>query len=419
MDGQPIDFAPSKLNAVADHYSFPDATGAGERVALIELSGGYHEADLEASFSGLSPQPVVTPIFVEVLDHGLPLYGTNSPLDVSMIASILDAMNEHGATFASLSERFEPQMKAWSEFLYTLEVTMDVQIVGGLAPGAAIDVYFSSLSAEGMAAAINCALKSDPTVISISWGGAESWWLGPHGEQRAAVDLVSQALAAAHAKDITVCCASGDWGASGQTLTPDDLMRVNFPASSPYALACGGTSLQPGNPQAGIEQFVGETVWNETILGLSVASGGGMSGLFARPDYQNSLAAPSTEGSWLDQGHDGGFKGRLLPDVAAHAAHANGYPLIVGGRPYLASGTSASCPVWAALLTRLSEKMGRRVGWVNERLYGSGGAGCRPIIVGGNGRTGSQHGYSASPGWDPCTGWGSPDGAGLLALLSS
>ena len=399
---------------IAAAYQFPIATGRGQRIALIELGGGYHAGDLDSAFADLDPKPVVSAIPVESRNSGLPLQGSNSPLDVTTIGTILDALAEPGATFVSMQNRFEPDHKLWSKFLHTFEVTLDVQIAGALANGAAIDVYFATLDAEGLTAAIIAATATRPTVISISWGGSESWWIGDDDPVRSKIHAVDAALMAARDADITICCSSGDWGAVGAIATVDGFSRVNFPASSPHALACGGTQLRFADGGT-----ADEAVWNATVFGSPRASGGGMSGLFAKPPYQHTLPSHSSDHAWLDAGVAAGFDGRWLPDVAGHASRTPGYAITIGGRPFVADGTSAVCPLWAALLARISEVIGRRVGWINERLYQASGAGCGDVTVGDNTLPGATPSFSATPGWDACTGWGSPRGTELGRVLGA
>jgi kumamolisin len=398
---------------VAATYRFPASTGAGQRIALIELAGGYLEDDLDRCFAPLRPAPVVTPVLVEVDNEGLPLEGTNSPLDARTIRRVIRALSKAGATLQSVEKAFTAD-DVWSKFLHTLEVTMDVQIAGSLANAAAIDVYFASLGADGLAAAVTKAVATDPTVISISWGGSESWWLGTSGSGRNGVERVESAFQAAHERDITICCSSGDWGTLGWPISSDGRARVNYPASSPHALACGGTALQFDGGKVS-----GETVWNSQAFGAPRASGGGMSGLFPRPDHQHGLATPPSTGSWLDAKATRRFDGRWLPDVAAHADRAHGYSIVLGGQPFVGDGTSAAAPLWAALLARISEVAGQRVGWINERLYAARGTGCSDVTTGDNAVPGATHSYRAAPGWDPCTGWGSPDGESLVKVLSA
>ncbi len=164
-------------------------------------------------------------------------------------------------------------------------------------------------------------------------------------------------------------------------------------------LACGGTSLVLEG-----STILSEVVWNELASGEG-ATGGGVSGAFPRPGYQTSPPVPAAPN---------GFVGRGVPDVAGNADPATGYSVEVDGTSATYGGTSAVAPLWAGLIARLNQSEDPPLGFVNPTLYRpSAEAACHDITSGNNG------GYSAGPGWDACTGWGSPDGSRLLAALRS
>jgi kumamolisin len=205
---------------------------------------------------------------------------------------------------------------------------------------------------------------------------------------------------------ITICAASGD---DGCAMDGNGHCRVTFPASSPFVLACGGSSFLPEGD---------EVVWN--VRNRS-ASGGGISDRVTRPDWQPSLSALSSlvAPSRLDPN----FDGRQLPDVAGVASYT--FTVYVSGSYYNgAGGTSAVAPLWSALIARLNEGLKRRwlprIGYFNPLLYKDGliQNSFREITRGHNDPFGGK-GYEARPGWNHCTGWGSPDGERLLEALSS
>ncbi len=180
-------------------------------------------------------------------------------------------------------------------------------------------------------------------------------------------------------------------------------MHVDFPASSPHALACGGTNLQLDAANAPVR----ETVWNDGA-GRG-ATGGGVSDTFPLPSWQTSVGVPNRAG---------GGTGRGVPDVAGDADPATGYQVLVDGRRLVIGGTSAVAPLWAALVCRLSQGLGRRLGLLQPLLYahttaGATPAGFRDVTTGSNGA------YPAGPGWDACTGFGAPDGQRLLTALQT
>lgn len=233
-----------------------------------------------------------------------------------------------------------------------------------------------------------------PVAVSISWGQSEDAWTG---QARTALD---QAFIDAAALGVTVCVASGDNGSSDGAA--DGTVHVDFPAASPHALACGGTSLQlnaAGTPAS-------ETVWNDGA-GRG-ATGGGVSDTFPLPTWQSAAGVPARAG--------GGGPGRGVPDVAGDADPATGYQVLVDGQRLVIGGTSAVAPLWAALVCRLTQAAGHRLGLLQPALYAHAAAGVTPaglrdITVGTNGA------YAAGPGWDACTGLGVPDGQHLLTSL--
>lgn len=339
--------------ALAGLYKFPKGLdGTGQCIGIIELGGGFRPKDLTAYFASLRlPVPNVKAILV---DHA-----HNRPTN----ASSADA-----------------------------EVMLDIEVTAALAPKASIAVYFAPNTNQGFLDAITTAVHDNvnkPSVISISWGSAEANWSAQSMTQ------FDQAFQAAAAMGVTVCCAAGDNG-SADGLT-DGRVHVDFPASSPYALSCGGTKLIASG-----RTISSEVVWNE---GPTSATGGGVSGFFPLPGYQTNANVPSISGS--------SQTGRGVPDVAADADPATGYQVLVDGQSFVIGGTSAAAPLWAGLIALMNQKLSHPVGFLNPLLYGSlANSGVVNDITSGN--NGS---YSATPGWDPCTGWGSPNGATLLQAL--
>ncbi|HEY6987033.1 MAG TPA: protease pro-enzyme activation domain-containing protein [Bryobacteraceae bacterium] len=342
---------------VATLYDFPkDIFGAGQTIAIIELGGGYTTADLTAYFKGLNvPMPKVTAVSVDG--------GKNTP------GSDADG-----------------------------EVLLDIEIAGAIAYQANIAVYFAPNTDQGFVDAITDAVHDTarkPSVISISWGASEDAWTD---QARAAMNA---ALEDAAALGVTVTAASGDNGSTdGET---DGKLHVDFPASSPYALACGGTALYgSGN------KISSEVVWNETAKNNG-ATGGGVSGAFALPSYQNSARVPPQPQT--------NFAGRGVPDVSGDADPATGYKVRVNGQDQVYGGTSAVAPLWAALIALLNQKLGAPIGFLQPKLYSLPPAAFRDITSGNN-DDGGHGNYSARSGWDACTGLGSPNGAALLSALS-
>src|SRR5262249_17186470 len=156
-------------------------------------------------------------------------------------------------------------------------------------------------------------------------------------------------------------------------LAPDGLAHVDFPASSPFALGCGGTKLVASGTT-----ITSETVWNEDPL--RSATGGGVSEVFPVPGYQAGADVPAAV-------NPGGKKGRGVADVAGDADPVTGYQVRVDGEDTVIGGTSAVAPLMAGLVALLNQKLGQPVGFLNPVLYGSlTGAGVtRDIAIGNNG----------------------------------
>jgi kumamolisin len=333
-------------------YAFPDGDGSGQSVAIIELGGGYETGDLATYFTslGLAKAPAVTAV------------------------SVAGGKNQPGGDADA-------------------EVMLDIEVVGALAPAAKVIVYFAPNTDQGFYEAISQAAHDTtykPSIISISWGGPEDSW------SDAARTAMQSALQDAAALGVTITVAAGDSGSPDGA--SDGQPHVDFPASSPYVLACGGTRLV-----ASASTISSETVWNETAANEG-ATGGGVSIEFALPAWQQSAKVPTAAG---------GFAGRGVPDVAGDADPLTGYQVRVDGSDQVIGGTSAVAPLWAALVARLNQALDTPLGDVYVAMYQIGSKAFRDITQGNNG------GYKADQGWDACTGWGSPDGKALLEALTA
>jgi kumamolisin len=277
-------------------------------------------------------------------------------------------------------------------------VLLDIEVIGSIAPAAKIAVYFAPNTDKGFLDAITTAIHDKvrkPSVVSISWGGAESTWTNQ------SLQSYDQAFQDAALLGVTVCCASGDDGSvDGQT---DGKAHVDFPSSSPHVLACGGTRLESSNGR-----IQSEVVWNHGPG--KGATGGGVSDFFPLPDFQKNAKVPVS----VNPTH---FKGRGVPDVSGDADPATGYQIRVDSKDAVFGGTSAVAPLWAALIALMNQHLQRPAGYLNPVIYAPLPAtplkGFRDIVSGDNG------GYFAGPGWDPCTGLGSPDGTALQTALAA
>jgi len=324
-------------------------------VGIIELGGGFVPADLQSYFANLGVgSPQVSAVSVDG--------GTNTPTG--------SADGPDG------------------------EVMLDIEVIGAIAPQARIAVYFAPNTDAGFLDAVTTAIHDTthrPSVISISWGGSESTWTAQ------AMTAMDEAFQAAASLGVSVCVASGDSGSSDGVGDGQD--HVDFPASSPYALACGGTSLRGGSN--GISS---EVVWNDGAQGGS--GGGGISSFFPVPTWQQALHATKAHGARTPLGHRG------VPDVAGDADPETGYDVRIDGSDTVIGGTSAVAPLWAGLLARINQLSGSSVGLVQPRLYQSPQA-LRDITKGNNGD------FYAAAGWDACTGLGTPDGQKVAAVFAT
>jgi kumamolisin len=340
-------------------YNFPqNASGKNQSIAIIELGGGYRTADLSAYFGKLKLNP---PKVVAV--------------------SVDGAHNKPGKPNGPDGE-----------------VMLDIEVAAGIAPDSTVVVYFAGNNNKAFLDAINDAIHDTtykPSVISISWGSAE----GPAGGwTSSSLDAFNQAFQAAATLGITVCAAAGDNGSKDNV--NDGKVHVDFPASSPYVLACGGTLLSTSNGTV-----TNEVVWHESDGG---ATGGGVSDVFGLPSYQSGVK--------VDKSLNTGKPGRGLPDIAADADPNSGYIIQVDGKTMQIGGTSAVAPMMAGLLALINERLGRQVGFIHPKLYANPSV-FRDITQGNNITTSTNKGYEAHDAWDACSGNGVPDGTKLMAVL--
>jgi kumamolisin len=338
---------------VGQLYQFPQgATASGQTIGIIELGGGYRTKDLTAYFKGLGlAAPKLTPVSV---DGGKNTPGTANGADG--------------------------------------EVMLDIEVSAAIAQGAKIVVYFAPNTDQGFIDAVSSAVHdttNKPSVISISWGGPESSWTA---QALKALDAVCQSAAAL---GITITVAAGDNGSTdGGTGN-----NVDFPASSPHVLACGGTTLEGSG-----STIKSEVVWNEQASGEG-ATGGGVSNVFPLPSWQANAKVPAPSSS---------AGGRGVPDVAGDADPVTGYKVRVDGENMVIGGTSAVAPLWAGLIALSNQQNGTSAGFIQPQIYAAKAASAFHDIVSGN-----NGAFSAGPGWDACTGLGSPIGAKLIPLLST
>jgi len=277
------------------------------------------------------------------------------------------------------------------------ELMMDTLIVHTLLPDATLRVYLALNQGDAIAEAIELA-TGECTVTTCSFGYPyqDEVWTDE------ACQRIDAALQRAGERGVTACFASGDSGAT----------RVAYPASSPYALAVGGVMV-PTEPDP--HNTVAQVWWNWIMKQGAqrwMASGGGVNTRYAPPAFQSALLpVQNTAGveMW----------GRATPDVAGFGQGLAGW-----------EGTSACSPLWASLIGRINCALGYHagttpvgVGDIHDVIYDTtAAAGAFTDITLGNNvpPMGEQTwGYAAHPGWDACTGWGTPIGTTLMNALQA
>jgi subtilase family serine protease len=362
----------------------------------------------------------------------LPEEAETGPVRPQPITSLLQAVTDIRQDMAGFDSRFGlppariqvittlagPSASPW---LASVEEVEDTELVHAVAPDATIrellvdpaDVSTPAKFAATWATAVRIAARNGE-VISQS-GIGQDFNLGEDSWTSAEVATMNSALEYAAARQVTVVVASGDEGVIGNGSSAP-VREVILPTSDPLVLAVGGTSLT-ANPVTGA--YIGETAWNDADgpNGGPAAPGGGFSRLFARPAYQDGVPGIGAT--------------RGVPDVAADGSSGTGMALAFsapgGGYEFIgAGGTSAAAPFWAALIALADQEAGHPLGFVNPAIYRIARgplyheafhditAGNNTVAINGVTVTG----YQAGPGWDPVTGWGTPDAQVLIPLLA-
>jgi kumamolisin len=324
---------------VAQLYQFPKGSAKGQAIGLIELDGGFRQADINKYFKAMN-QPAPKIIVVSV--------------DGAKNAPTGDANGPDG------------------------EVLLDIEVAASVAPGATIVVYFAPNTDKGFVDAIATAVHdktNNPTVISISWGSPEIRWT------HQSMTAMDEACQAAAALGVTITVAAGDNGSNDDY--PDKKNHADFPASSPHVLGCGGTKLIGSG-----DDITSEVVWNEESNHHG-ATGGGVSDFFPLPVWQENAGVPKPSGS---------SGGRGVPDVAGNADPFTGYNVRVDGQTFPIGGTSAVAPLWAGLIALSNAQNKSSAGFVNPVFYGASGSAFRDIEIGNNGGFQAGKGWDACTG---------------------
>ena len=353
-------------NELAKGYNFPkdpavgdNEQGKGACVAILELGGGWTQANLTSTFGQIG-------------------WANPSISDVGIDGGV----NDGGADTNSSGE-----------------VMLDIWCVGAVAPLAKQVIYFAPNTFQGFIDIITAVANDtnyNPSVLSISWGTTDSNW---SSGQRTSFET---ALASCAVKGITVFVAAGDYGV--RAISGGPTYTVQYPGTSPLVLCAGGTVVTLNSSYA----ITAEVPWGTS--GGSFAGGGGVSSLYSVPSWQTGLTSktyptPSTATT---------LTGRGIPDVSAHAI---GYSFYYGSANTYGSGfvgTSATAPLMAGMVARINQLSGQRIGFVNSKWYSNTSA-FNDITTGDN-HGGNTVGYVGTAGWDAATGLGTPIGTAIYAL---
>jgi subtilase family serine protease len=441
ISGHPHGNSPAaRANDACEHLLPAGSTGTGSATAPAAASphGGVAADCLTVSQCYAPRQFLVAYGIQPLLDRGidgrgvtvaLPEEAEAGPAQLQPITNLLQSVTDIRQDLADFDSRFGlPPARiqvvtasagsSASPWLAGPEEVEDTELVHAVAPDATIreilidpaDVSTPAKLAATFASYVRTAV-SNGEVMSQS-GIGQDFNVGESSWTSAEVATMNSALEYAAARHVTVVVASGDYGAIGNgSSTP--LKEVSLPASDPWALAVGGTTLT-ANPVTGA--YRSETAWN-TPSGSPDASGGGFSRLFTRPSYQNGVPGIGAT--------------RGVPDVAGEATGTSGMALAFsapgGGDEFIgAGGTSAAAPFWAGLIALADQEAGHPLGFVNPTIYRIAQSplyhkafhdittGNNTVVLNGVTITG----YQAGPGWDPVTGWGTPDAQVLIPLLA-
>jgi hypothetical protein len=492
LPGDPYTTDPISIQQVSQLYNFPNPGVSinSQTIGIIAPTGGlggYLTSDLNLYFNSIgSAYPNLFPVSVDGFHNGTmeiaTAAATNAGSDIMTFSStagqgffinsfgqLTIGVNTYYFRITAISSsttitvivydfatqtwvnQFPVVVPSGTSVFWNLdqETTQDICISASAATGANIAVYFSDDTQAGWVDLISRVIQPNaadfpagvnpPSVLSASWSIAPGddpdgmtyadnyWGTGITLSGLTAMDLAFQDAAI---NGITVCIASGDNGSA--VPIGDAFAHVEPPASDPWVLAVGGTTIGKSQPSASGSPAVWvEYVWNDTFFGNETgASGGGVSDYFPLPSYQNGAGVPNSVNLTIKPGSSFNATGRGVPDVAGNASPNSGYLIWVGGQQAAANGTSASTPLWAALVGVINSNLGYNIGFINSILYELGPgvfnfvnplwpdpaypqlAGCPP----NNSLHGIQ-GYPAKSGWDACTGLGSPNGNAILTAF--
>jgi len=309
------------------------------------------------------------------------------------------------------------------------ETTLDVETAHAIAPGATIDLVEakSNNDADILSATLAVARGNYGDVVSQSFGEAEACESSKLLQRQHAV------FAQLAGNGTTLFASSGDQGAGLPTCDGQSLMKAaSTPATDPKVTAVGGTDLTASAPTFDSSfhvldpggQYESETVWND---GVEAAEGAGISSLFARPGFQNQVVSGRMR-QIPDIVYSASAHHDVLAFMTLDPGEQGGLFGVPGGGLFVFgfSGTSCGSPQWAALVAIANQVAGHRLGDINPTLYALGESSqessvYNDVTVGDNsvGAPFNITGFSAGPGWDQATGWGSPQANNLVPALAA
>lgn len=282
---------------------------------------------------------------------------------------------------------------------YYGEAGLDTQYI--VSTGRGVPSWFLSQEQFDMLSFCELVLNmtKPPSVVSISWGSAESVFTAEH------LQAATACFQKMGAQGISIFVASGDGGTGKQGFWGCKKFDVQWPASCPYVTAVGGTQLQSGT----------ENGW--------AGSGGGFSGIFPRQSFQDKAVAAYMKSASLPASTLYNASGRAMPDVSALATNFKVYSGGASGSTL--TGTSAACPTFAGMISVINDMLvaaGKpTVGFINPTLYASAAADANflgfDVTSGNNKAGGCPKGFDAAKGWDPVTGLGTPVFSKLRSVL--
>lgn len=287
------------------------------------------------------------------------------------------------------------------------EVTLDIQVMNATAPNAAqFRVYEASRTTAGFMGLLNeianpsLGDKLLVKLISCSWGIIEAQ---ASSSMLAAENTLFQQMAV---QGQSFFAASGDSGSNSDGTN----IGVQDPSSQPFVVGVGGTTLRINSTSGA---YTSESVWGGTSNGTTYGTGGGISGRWPIPTYQQGVVSAASLGSSTM---------RNVPDVALNSDPSTGYTIILNGAYQVVGGTSAAAPIWVGFMGLVNEQRALKgigpIGFFNPILYriNQTASYARNFHDINDGTTNGH--YPAVTGWDDSTGWGSFNGTSLINALA-